>query len=452
MSSQPLIPTLTALLLCTMISPASALARAKSHENQQASSQASSAGRAKDRAAVKQPDPEEELQRALSDAGSDRAALVRNLEGFLKKYPDYAKRTGIYRALVEASLQLKDDARAANYAERMAALNPADISTLLLAIELLERREDDAGFRRAVSYSTRILDLVEHISSSERSSRVSIEQWELQKKSDLANTHFLRGDLYFKLRDYDSARKDLETSYEIFPTAGAAQRLGETAELQKDLNTAIQEYARAFALAEGKSGNVSREEIRKKIGNVWRLAHGSEKGLGEYLLSTYDSVRRPSLKKPGRNEGAKELSAFTLRKASNGSAYSLKESKGKVVVLNFWATWCGPCHALEPLFAHVAADFRNLPDALFLSANCDEDETSVAPYLQKDKLATEVVFADGLDRLYSVNSFPTVIVIDREGKIAFRSDGFQPDTFERDLSAAVRRALDKTDAAESVAP
>ncbi|HEY6947065.1 MAG TPA: thioredoxin domain-containing protein [Candidatus Acidoferrum sp.] len=430
-----------ALCLCVLASPALAGTITPAQESQGAASAASNTSRSKDKGSIKQPLPEEELQRALNDAGSDRAALVRNLEGFLKKYPEYPNRTGIYRALVEASLQLKDSVRAADYAERMVALNPNDISTLLLAIELLERQENEAGFRRAVSYSTRILDLVGHVSSTERSPRVSVEQWELQRKSDLANTHFLRGDLYFKLKDYDSARKDLEISYEIFPTASAAERLAETAELQKDLNTAIQQYARAFALAEGKSGSVSREDIRKKIGNVWRLAHGSENGLGEYLLSIYDSVTRPSLKKAARNEGAKEVSDFVLRKAPTGSAYPLKETKGKIVVLNFWATWCGPCHALEPQFAHVAADYHNLPDVLFLSANCDEDETLVAPYLQKDKLATEVVFADGLDRLYSVNSFPTVIVVDREGKMAFRSDGFQPDTFERDLSAAVRRAL-----------
>jgi thiol-disulfide isomerase/thioredoxin len=144
-----------------------------------------------------------------------------------------------------------------------------------------------------------------------------------------------------------------------------------------------------------------------------------------------------------RNDGVKEFSAFTLRKASNGAPYPLKDTKGKVVVLNFWTTWCGPCHALEPLFAHVAADFHDQPGALFLSANCDEDETLVAPYLQKGKAATEVVLADGLDRLFSVNSFPTVIVIDRQGKIAFRSDGFQPDTFERDLSSAVHRTVDQ---------
>ncbi|HEV2196297.1 MAG TPA: redoxin family protein [Candidatus Acidoferrum sp.] len=438
MPSQPLVPALTALLLCALLSP---LCRA-----QRPAPQASNAG-TKDKSSAKPPNPEEELQRALTDAGSDRASLVHNLEGFLMKYPEYPNRTGIYRALVEASLQLKDNVRAADYSERMVSLNPNDISMLLLAIELLERQENEAGYRRAVSYATRILDLVGRASPSERSARVSIEQWEQQKKSDLANSHFLRGDLYFKLKDYEAARKDLETSYEIFPNASAAERLAETTELQKDLNTAIEEYARAFALAEGKSGNVSREEIRKKIGNVWRLAHGSEKGLGEYLLNTYDAVNRPVLKKSTRNDGAKEFSEFTLRKASNGTPYPLKDTKGKVVVLNFWATWCGPCHALEPLFAHVAADFHDQAEALFLSANCDEDETLVAPYLQKDKIATEVVFADGLDRLFSVDSFPTVIVLDRQGKIAFRSDGFQPDTFERDLSSAVHRALEKTGAA-----
>jgi len=425
----------------------SAAAALPAQEGQAPGSQATKSGTPKEKALPKQPAPDEDLQNALKDAGNDRAALVRNLEGFLAKYPDYPNRTRIYRALVEASLQLKDDSRAADYAERMVALNPNDMSMLLLAIELLERRENEAAFRRAVSYSTRVLDLVQNTAASERSRRVSAEQWELQKKSDLANICFLRGDLYLKLNDYDAAKKDLGVSYSTFPTAGAAERLGETAEMQKDLNTAIEEYARAFALAEEKSGNVSRQEIRKKIGNVWRLGHGSEDGLGEYLLRTFDQVTRPSMKaKATRNEDVRELSNFMVRKAPDGFAYSMKEAKGKVVVVNFWTTWCGPCHALEPVFSRVAAEFQNVRGTLFLSANCDEDETLVGPYLQKDKLSTEVVFADGLDKLYSVGAFPTVIVIDQQGKIAYRSDGFQPDIFERDLSAAVRRALGEEEA------
>jgi thiol-disulfide isomerase/thioredoxin len=430
------------LFLCALASPAAPQSDAQTPNSQAPPAQTQTSGSHKSAQSAKQPSPNEELQLALSDAGSDRAALVRNLESFLNKYPEYANRTPIYRALVEASIQLHDNSRAADYAERMVALNPNDVSILLLAIELLERREGEAAFRRAISYSTRVLDLEERTSSSERSPRVSAEQWELEKKNDLANTYFVRGDLYLKLKDFTSARKDLQASYETFPSAGAAQRLGETAELQEDLNFAIQEYARAFALAEGKNGDVNRQEIRRKIGNVWRLAHGSEDGLGEYLLHAYDEVARLSgASKPRRNEGVRELSDFTLRKAPDGAPYPMKDAKGKVLVVNFWATWCGPCHALEPLFARVATEFQGLPSVTFLSANCDEDETLVAPYLQKDKLHTEVVFADGLDRTFSVDSFPTVIVIDRQGKIAYRSDGFDPDTFERNLTAAVRRTL-----------
>jgi len=443
MASQPLSAcVISVLFLCAVASPICGQAPAQKEKSQNPSLTPSKAAAPKQASPAKQPSPEEQLQQAVSNAGNDRAALVRNLEAFLKDYPDSQQRPQIYRALVEASLQLRDNARAADYAERMVALNPNDISILLLAIELLEQQKNEAAFRRAVNYSTRVLDAVNRTSADGRSPRVSAEQWETEKKSDLANTYFLRGDLYLKLKDYAAAKKDLLTSYQILPTAGAAERLGEAAEMQNDLNSAIQEYARAFALAEGKNGNVSRAEIRKKLGNVWRLAHGSDIGLGEYLLLTYDEVSQASLPaKPKKNAGARELADFTLRKAPEGTAFSLKDTKAKVLVVNFWATWCGPCRALEPSFARVAADFQANPDVLFLAANCDEDESLVKGYLEEDKPRTAVVFADGLDRFFTVNSFPTVIVIDRAGKIAYRSDGFEPDTFESNLAAAVRRAL-----------
>src|SRR2546423_9456876 len=73
---------------------------------------------------TKQPTPQEELQRTIDAAGNDRAALVRNLEAYLTKYPESQQRVQIYRALVEACLQLRDNARAADYAERIVALSP----------------------------------------------------------------------------------------------------------------------------------------------------------------------------------------------------------------------------------------------------------------------------------------------------------------------------------------
>jgi thiol-disulfide isomerase/thioredoxin len=438
------------LFFCVVASPSNSQAGAQNDRSQRPSQTPSNAPASKQSAPAKLPTPDEELQQAISAAGNDRATLVRNLEAFLKKYPEAQSRAQIYRALVEASLQLRDNTRAADYAERIVALNPNDISITLLAIQLLERQNDEAALRRAVSYATRVLEYVDRTSSSERSPRVSEEQWQHEKKGDQASTLFLRGDLYLKLKEFAAAQKDFQASYQILPAAGAAERLGETAELKKDWNSAITEYARAFALAEGKNGNVSRKEIRQKLGNVWRLAHGSEDGLGEYLLRTYDDVSRTSNSaKPRKNADVREPSEFTLRKAPEGTPFPLSNTKGKVLVLNFWATWCGPCRALEPQFARVAMEFQGIQDVLFLAANCDEDETLVAPYLEVDKPHIAVVFADGLDRLFAVYSFPTVVVIDRAGKIAYRSEGFGPDTFEQELAAAVRRALDAANAAKT---
>ena len=443
MASEPFSAcAISILFLGAAASPLCGQAFAQRETSQDQTSQSSKIAASKQSAPGKQRSPEDELQQAISNAGNDRAALVRNLEAFLKEYPDSRQRPQIYRALVEASLQLRDNARAAGYAERIVALSPDDISMTILTIQLLEQNGDEAALRRATNYATRVLEFVEHSSAGDKSPKISQEEWAAERKRDRMSVLAMRGRLELKLKDTLAAQKDFEASYAILPGAAAAEQLGEIAEMKKDSNGAIQQYARAFALADATNGTAGRREIRKKLGNVWRLAHGSDDGLGEYLLRTYDDVSQASIAaKPKKNADAREPADFTLRKAPEGTAFSLKDTKGKVLIVNFWATWCGPCHALEPLFARVAADFQANPDVLFLAANCDEDETLVAPYLAEDKPRTPVVFADGLDRYFTVNSFPTVIVFDRAGKIAYRSNGFEPDTFEPNLAAAVRRAL-----------
>lgn len=386
----------------------------------------------------------EELQQAIDRAGNDRASLVRNLEEFLKDYPESRQRPQIYRALVEASLQLRDSPRATDYAERLVAISPEDMSMTLLAIQLLERNGDEAALRRALNYSTRVLDFINNSSDSEKSPKVSKEQWEAEQKRDKVNILVLRGRLAFKLHDNAAAEKDFRASMALSPSAAAGEKLGEIAELNKDLPGAIHEYARAFALADASTSAAAanRREIRQKLGNVWRLAHGSDQGLGDYILHSYDDVVASSdAPKPKKNAGAKEPYDFTLRKAQDGSPFSLAEQKGKIVVVNFWATWCGPCREMEPHFERIAAQFQGTADIIFLAADCDEDESLVPPYLQEEKPRTTVVFADGLDALLSVRSFPTVVILDRTGKIAYRAEGFDPDDVDTELSNAVRHAL-----------
>jgi thiol-disulfide isomerase/thioredoxin len=398
----------------------------------------------KQSAQQKSPSRDEEFQQAIDSAGNDRAALVRNLEAFLKKYPEAPQRVRIYRALVEATLQLRDTTRAADYAERIVSLAPDDMSMTLVAIQLLERNGDEAGLRRATNYSTRVLDYIDR-GNDEKSPKISKEEWETSKKHDRMTVLLLRGRLYLKLHETSKAQKDFEDSYGFEASSGAAEKLGEIAELNKDLPRAIQQYARAFALADGAKTTPNRREIRQNLGNVWRLAHGSDDGLGEYVLRTYDKVTAaPGKPYTARNASAKEPFEFILRRVPDGGALPLSAEKGKILVVNFWATWCGPCRALEPVFDRVAIDFHQSQDVLFLAADCDEDETLVPPYVKEVKPQTTVVFADGLDRLFDVNSFPTVVIIDRAGKIIYRGEGYDEVTFRQSLTVAIHQALGAT--------
>jgi len=386
---------------------------------------------------------QQDLQKAIDQAGNDRAEMVRNLREFLKKYPESSQRPQIYRALVESCLQLREFSLATEYAERMVALKPEDLSINLLAVQLLERYGDAAGWRRATSYSTRVLEVVQHETAAEKSPRQSNEEFEKDKQRDEAAILVVRGRLYQKLNVPKKAEADFDASYRIAPSAAAADHLGELAELQKDLQTAIHEYALAFALAGGSRGDPPRAEVRKKLGNVWRLAHGSEDGLGDYALRAYDeAAAATAAPKPARNKGLKEPSEFVLRKVSDGSAFPLAGTKGKVVVLNFWATWCGPCREWEPHFERIASQFAGREkEVAFYEVNCDEDETLVAPYLAEEKPKTDVLFADGLDVLLQVNSFPTTVILDRDGKIAYRAEGFDPDGADQTLVAAIEKAM-----------
>jgi thiol-disulfide isomerase/thioredoxin len=404
---------------------------------------------AKQRDTQTHPTPDEELQQSIDSAGNDRAALVRNLEAFLQKYPEAPQRARIYRALVESSLQLRDNARAMNYAERIVALNPDDISMTLIAIQLLEQHGDEAGLKRAVSYATRVLDFVNR-PNDEKSPKVSQEEYVASKNHDRMTVLVFRGRLYMKLKDNTKAEKDFEDAYAFEPSAVAAEKMGEIAELNKDLPRAIQQYARAFSLFEGAKSAADRRETRQKLGNVWRLAHGSDDGLGAFVLKTYDELNAsPAKSAAAKNSGATDPFAFTLRRVSDSSALPLSGEKGKILVVNFWATWCGPCRALEPQFDRVALSFQQNHDLIFLAADCDEDETLVAPYIRENKPQTTVVFADGLDRLLGINSFPTIVIIDRSGKIVYRAEGYDEEASQKSLVSAIHQALAQASAAAS---
>jgi thiol-disulfide isomerase/thioredoxin len=426
--------------LAAFLAFSSALAAQTSKATSKTTSQTSPSGPSSSK-----PDTAAEtaLDRTLAASGSDRAALVRNLQQYLLQYPDAPRKAAVYRALVEACEQLQDDACALNYAERLVAIQPDDSDMMLVAVDFLQRQGDDASLIRASGYVTRVIDRVEKLTPDQRSAHESLSDWQGRQNHLRSVLYYLRGEVENSLHNHDAAAKDLQTSYSIHPTALAAEMLGGIAELKGNSSKAIEEYTLAFVLPDtGPGDKADRHEIREKLGNVWRAVHGNEQGLGDAILAAYDRLALSSgaLSNNARNKDAKDTFSFALRRL-DGTPMSLLTLKGKVVVLSFWATWCGPCAELAPIFNEVAKAWSGESNVSFFEVNTDEDQSRVPEFVQREKWNVPVVYADGLDSFMKVTSLPTVVVLDPKGKIVYRVEGLPVRGFAASLSAAIQNAL-----------
>ncbi len=111
---------------------------------------------------------------------------------------------------------------------------------------------------------------------------------------------------------------------------------------------------------------------------------------------------------------------FTLKDA-NGASVKLSDYRGKVVLLNFWATWCGPCGVEVPWFTEFEQRYKSQGFAV-LGVSMDEDGwPAVKPYLADHKVNYRVLLGnDTIAQLYGgLDSLPTSFVIDKAGRVAF---------------------------------
>lgn len=115
---------------------------------------------------------------------------------------------------------------------------------------------------------------------------------------------------------------------------------------------------------------------------------------------------------------------FTL-KDSAGQTVTLSQFRGKVVFLNFWATWCPPCRSEMPSMERLNEVFAS-KDFVMLTVNIEEDGMAVVgPFLQQFPHRFSVLLDTEAEvqSLYGVNRFPETFVIDKQGKIVDRIIG-----------------------------
>lgn len=118
--------------------------------------------------------------------------------------------------------------------------------------------------------------------------------------------------------------------------------------------------------------------------------------------------------------------AFTLKDVG-GSDVSLSDFAGKVVVLDLWATWCGPCRQEIPLLVSLYEEFKDR-GLVVVGVGLDEGGADVLkPFVEANHMSYPVLVGDkALGTTYKVTSIPTTYVIGRDGKIASKHMGFSP--------------------------
>lgn len=145
---------------------------------------------------------------------------------------------------------------------------------------------------------------------------------------------------------------------------------------------------------------------------------------------SYASSEKLSVKAPN----------FTL-KSRSGKNIKLSELRGQVVLLNFWASWCGPCRKEMPVLEKIHKKYKRLGFTL-LGVNVEENSNAAKNYLKDIKVSFPILFdnTNKTSKLYDVSAMPTTILIDRNGNQRFIHKGYKAG-YEKKYRTQIKKLL-----------
>jgi len=131
---------------------------------------------------------------------------------------------------------------------------------------------------------------------------------------------------------------------------------------------------------------------------------------------------------------------FTL-KSAEGDNIRLSEYRGQVVLLNFWASWCGPCRQEMPELDQLHQRYEGLGFTVF-GVNVEQDRKMADKVLRDIPVTFPILFDDqnAVSELYDVDAMPVTVLVDRSGDIRYMHRGYKPG-YEIEYEAQIRELV-----------
>jgi len=387
-------------------------------------------------------DEQQDLMRAVSE-GTSPVDLIRTLEAHLAKYPHTVQRAEVERTLAKAAVESNDVPRIVKYGESAALTSTEDyllLDRLAFAFLSLGGEQNAA---KAYKYARAFEDLVDKmpIATGKDAARRQGEQ-----ERAIGHALIYQARARTMQNDYADALRLASRAFSAWPSEETAREWAEVSLRASQRAEAIEHLAEAFVIPDAYATDDKRQGDRLLLGELYTALHGSQKGLGDLILAAYDRVstlvetRRKKLLALDPNSSLADPMEFTVT-GLDGKKLQLASLKGKLLIMDFWATWCGPCRIQHPLYETLRERFGARGDVVFLEMNSDEDRSVVEPFLTAEKWDKTVYFEDGLARLLNVTNIPSTILIDKNGRLVSRMDGFDPATFLEQMTERIQTIL-----------
>ncbi|NLI97586.1 redoxin domain-containing protein [bacterium] len=240
-----------------------------------------------------------------------------------------------------------------------------------------------------------------------------------QRKLDqsLIALYLSNGWLAFKTGNYENALSDLLNADSLLVNLNSYseevyRRLLAVSEKMGNLE------ARKIALVNLLIAQPDDESNQNLIKGIYLLEHQDTTGFGEWFFNE-------KLKVALRNRidrGVPEFKIFDMA----GKEMNIRDLAGKVVVINFWATWCQPCRQEIPQLNALVKDYKDNDEVVFISIS-KEDPKTVSDFLNENTFTYKIYLDDGqASTLFNVQSVPTHLVIDKKGKLQYEHIGSFP--------------------------